>query len=214
MAGQLKKNGEEKQLNDNESQRSQEPILGNYEDDPHGLLAVLAIDVISSIARIGESDTMTHRRELVRSVAAALEGLHWNLRESVAANSFFLLRLTSIERAALEGETYQIGTKGDIRPQPAFIPLTTSTRMLFRIVKQMDEGFEMDLGGKGWAALKKTIEVRNRLVHPKGAGGVKVSDQEMNEAIEAFVWFSAKVIATVKRLKDLRLAGTPNPPAS
>ena len=68
--------------------------------------------------------------------------------------------------------------------------------------------FDCDFSHVGWANLKKAVEVRNRLVHPKTIDDLKVSDDELAMAQSALGWFLAMVILAlrenVSNLKDVR----------
>ena len=76
------------------------------------------------------------------------------------------LGLDHHEVAALLEEAYTVTERGEVLPQPRFIPLTSSMRMVVKIVTRLRPEFSLDFGHLGWSLLKRSVEVRNRIVHP------------------------------------------------
>ena len=75
-------------------------------DIPQTFTHVLVHDVLFAEQRVQESDTPTHRRELVRAVFAAIEGLHWRLKRDVATHRHVIPGgLTAHEQAAMAEES-------------------------------------------------------------------------------------------------------------
>ena len=159
---------------------------------------VLVGDVVAANKRLEQVDTPTHRRELIRTVFAAIEGLHWQLKQDVLRHAEVVTRLSPHEHAALMEETYSVDEKGAVRAQPRFLPLPTAIRLVVSIVKRYRPEYEVDFAHAGWANLRAAIDVRNRLVHPKALTELMVSDQEILQALSAFNWLLALVIEVLR----------------
>jgi hypothetical protein len=52
----------------------------------HSFTHLLVNDVVLAQQRVEKEDTPTHRRELVRATFAAIESLHWQLKQDVLAH--------------------------------------------------------------------------------------------------------------------------------
>lgn len=157
-------------------------------------------DVIAAQKRVKKSDTPTHRRELVRSVFAAIEGLHWQLKQDVLGHP--KANLSHFERAAMVEESYSVTERGDVISVPRFLPLTTAIRLVVNIVQRYRPMYKIDFNHVGWANLKVTVDVRNRLVHPKRLEDLVVSDTEIQKTNSAFAWVLALVIEILRETVD------------
>jgi hypothetical protein len=160
-------------------------------------------DVKAARDRLVEVDTQTHRRELIRSVFAAIEGLLWKLRQDVYRHAKSHPGLLSIhEQAALREETYRVSDNGRVRITPQFLPLATSIRLVLLIVQRYRTDYKVDLNNKGWSDLKAAIEIRNRLVHPKDIAGLNVSPVEVDQAMFGLGWFLETEIKLLQEHMD------------
>ena len=159
---------------------------------------VLVGDVVAANARLEADDTPIHRRDLIRTVFAAIEGLHWQLKRDVLRHAEVVTRLTVHEYAALAEESYSVDDKGTVRSQPRFLPLPTAIRLVVSIVQRYRPDYHLDFQHAGWSNLKAAIEVRNRLVHPKALEELAVSDREIGQALSAFNWLLALVIEVLR----------------
>ena len=93
--------------------------------------------------------------------------------------------------------------RGGVRPSPRFIPLVSSIRLVIEILKRYQTDDKVDLKHQGWANLRTTVKVRNRLVHPKRLGDLPISDQEVSQSISAFYWLLALVLEASHRTNSI-----------
>src|SRR5262249_28488275 len=142
---------------------------------------ILVHDVIAAETRMRENDNQTHRRELVRSVFAAIEGLHWQLKRDVLEHAAG--DLSPHEYAAMVEETYSVDDRGNVNIASRFLPLTTAIRLVVNVVKRYRPTYQLDFNHVGWANLKAAVEVRNRLVHPKTLEDLNVSEDEIKKTM-------------------------------
>ncbi len=151
----------------------------------------LTADVNSAWERVVNSANATYRREFIRSVSAAIEGLHWQLKDDLLKRSWY--RLSVHEQAAMLEESFSINDRGIVSVQPRFLPLSIAVRLVVQVIKRLRPTHELDFNNVGWSNLKSTIEVRNRIVHPKSMADLDVSEKEVEEAMNSFNWMLALV---------------------
>jgi hypothetical protein len=168
--------------------------------DQNSFTHVLINDVMVAIKRLHQDDNPTHRRELVRTVSASIEGLHWQLKNDLLESCRD--KLSIHEQAAMQEETYFVDARGKVQSQPRYLPLTNAIRLVIEVVKRIRPTFEIDLSHPGWAGLKQTIKVRNRLVHPKELEELAVTDAERNAAVRGFAWFLALAIEVLRQQNE------------
>lgn len=157
---------------------------------------MLVGDVERAHRRLFEEDSQSNRREYVRTVFAAIEGLHWRLRGHVLEASAHLI--SAHECAAMSQETYAVDDKGNVRVLPRYLSLPSSIRLLVKILKRYRPEYELDFTHVGWSGLKRAIEVRNRLVHPKTMEELTVSEEDLEHTARGFRWILALVIEVLE----------------
>jgi hypothetical protein len=160
---------------------------------------VLVYDVNAAQERVRDADSPTHRRDLVRSVFAAIEGLHWQLKQDVYQHAGRIPGgMTVHEQAAMLEEAYAVDDSGKIRAIPRFLPLTSKIRLVVSIVQRYRTNYKVDYSHRGWSNLRAAIKVRNRLVHPKKLADLNVRMTELRQTLSAFYWFLALVIEVLR----------------
>jgi hypothetical protein len=177
------------------------------EELPKTFTHTLIGDVITADARWRSSSTEAVKRDLIRAVFAAIEGLNWQLRRDLIATCKNHPTLGHHEVAALLEETYAVNERGEIVTQPRYIPLSSSIRMVVKIIGRIRPKYTLDFGHAGWSLLKTSIDVRHRIVHPKSLNDLGVSDNEVKDALRAFCWFLAYVIEVMREQHaDMKIA--------
>jgi hypothetical protein len=166
---------------------------------------ILVNDVVAAQKRVHDADNQTHRRDLVRSSFAAIEGLLWQLKQDVNAHAGRIPGgLSPHEQAAMLEETYAVDDQGNVRCIPRFLPLATNIRLVVSIVRRYRTRYNVDLTHAGWSNLKKAIDVRNRLVHPKKVRDLTVSAKELRQIASAFCWVLALNIEILQETLEFR----------
>lgn len=163
---------------------------------------VLIGDVVAVHERLKEADSQRHRRELIRTIFSAIEGLHWKLKRDVLWHADVVAKLSPHENAALMEETYSVDDRGVVRAQPRFLNLVAAIRLVVSIVQRYRPTYTVDFEHIGWANLKAAIAVRNRLVHPKSLSELTVADSEVTQAMSGFAWLLALVIEILSETND------------
>lgn len=164
---------------------------------------ILIGDVVAAKERLQINDSPTHRRELIRTIFAAIEGLHWRLKQDVLSRGSRSRLLSPHEHAALQEETYNVDERGGVRSSPRFIPLVSSIRLVIEIVKRYQTDYQVDLNHQGWTNLRATVKIRNRLVHPKRLEDLLISEQEVSQSLSAFYWLLALVLEATHKTNSV-----------
>ena len=164
------------------------------EDVRRGFIRTLLMDVSAAQERIAGENSEQHRRETVRTVFAALEGVSWVFREHVRTALEDFEALTPLEDAALREESYTVSSTGVIRTQLRYLPLSTSLRLAVRSLQKIAPEYTPDFTEAGWTLLLAAVETRNRLMHPKVSDDLDVTPRDVRTALMGFFWFLAQVI--------------------
>lgn len=167
-----------------------------------GFVHILIGDVDHALERVKYADTPTHRREAIRTVFAAVEGIVWVYREHVRETARDLGRITTLQDFAIQEKSYAIGERGDLVEQIRFVPITTMVRLVTKIAAEVSSGFAVDFSHVGWANLKTAITVRNRLTHPKSLADLSINQNELDTAKSGFFWLLALVIEGMAAMND------------
>lgn len=164
-------------------------------------------DVLAANKRLADSDTPSHRRDVVRTAFSAIEGLHWQLKRDVITHLSDVRLPTDFisihERAALLEETYSVNERGLVRTAPRFLPVDHALRLLINVVIRYRPVYEPSLEDIGWANLKAALVVRNRLTHPKSLGDLEVTDDDLRKTLSGFYWLLALVIEVLRIHTDM-----------
>ena len=136
----------------------------------------------------------------IRSLCAAIEA------------RLFIYRKVAEQMAALGGVEFEAAEKeilseerivvrnGMQTKQPKWLPIPDSVKESFRLfAKATGATITIDCGVSGYSALRKTFEVRNRLMHPKSPFDVAVKVQDIETAGQAIDWFNSTHADTIDK---------------
>lgn len=133
------------------------------------------------------------RRSTVRSVFAFIEAMTYRLKR-LALILPGAKAMTVAERAISEEEDYSLGSDGQARARPAKLQLISNLRFSFAIFSRIQAAtFTPDYSGRGWQALQRALLVRDRITHPKKVVDLEIADNEVKDAIEAYLWMHKQV---------------------
>lgn len=172
-------------------------------DEPSSLTHVLVADVSAAIARYEVRPSQASlRRDVIRTISAAMEGLHWQLKVDLLALDDQRRSLSAGERALLAEETYVLSDNGKVRTSARRTALPAAIRLVVRLVERQRPGYSVDFTHPGWNCLQRSVVVRHRVVHPKSLEDLQVADAEIEEAVRAFHWLLALVIEVLRELNN------------
>lgn len=129
-------------------------------------------------------------RVVIRSVMSVIEGTCFKLKEAT-------LLICTVRRKKLSPRDL-IKLKEKIRDKNGRIKnyyLKTEDNIRFTL-KKFYYAFDLDFevkDSKEWEKVRTTIQVRNRLTHPKKLIDLKVSIDEYSNAASAFQWFEQQM---------------------
>jgi hypothetical protein len=152
-------------------------------------LRILVEDVIISTERHDIDPTQANKRDLIRTIFAAIEGLSWSYREKVRSVANDIDPLSPIQKLALAEKTYSVDEQGKIQAQTRFISIPAMIRLTTRLVEQFCPALKVDFDVAGWADLKQAIKVRNRITHPKSLSDLDVSSADVAFSQSGLFWF-------------------------
>ncbi len=187
-------------------------------------IRTLVMDVLASLERERLQPSQQNRRELVRTIFAAIEGSVWEYRLHITGIARELGVLTNEQEFALSEVTFQVSDTGKIGKQARFIPLTSMFRLVTRIAKSLEPNFEVRFDTGGWERFRLATAIRNRVTHPKRQADLFIEAQDIAICLGALYWLfdvteaamtaANAVFAThVQELKDIMQALKDGDPA-
>ena len=156
-------------------------------------LGIVTYDVLVALERLERDDNQTSRRDFIRTLFAAVEGVVWQFRENIRGSAEDLAELSPQLTMALTETSYAVGENGKLIEQQRFIPLPTMIRLVTNVAKELVPALEVEINGKGWDDLKRTIVIRNRITHPKGISDLNISSDDTKIAWSGLMWLLAHV---------------------
>ncbi len=158
---------------------------------------VLIGDVVAAFEELESDDTPMRRRSAIRTAFSSVEGLM-----SVARKSLKVLPLTPAEIAIVQEVSYEVNERGTISERSRYIPFDRNLKATVQIVRRVRPDYSLDYDHPGWPALKRTLNVRHRLTHPKALEDLTISDEEIEDVHRGFLWFLAFVIEVMEETVD------------
>jgi len=169
-------------------------------------LGMLMRDVVASLERVAVDNGQASRRDLIRTLFAAIEGSVWTYREHVRSVANDLVELSPLTALAFAEQSYVVTENGKVVGQPRYISLVAMIRLTTNLAQTLSPGLKVNFGSPGWSNLKHTIEVRNRLTHPKRKADLAIEPGDVATAWAALNWLLGIVTdvmsATVKSQAD------------
>ncbi len=156
-------------------------------------LGIVTRDVLVAHKRLEHDESQTSRRDFIRTLFAAVEGIVWQFRENIRGAAEDLGELSPQLAMALTETSYSVGENGKLIEQQRFIPLPTMIRLVTNVAKELAPALEIEINGEGWGDLKRTIVIRNRVTHPKGISDLNISSDDTKAAWSGLFWLLSYV---------------------
>lgn len=180
---------------------SESEMRGRTIRDPHlaelmSLYHVLIRDYELCQGHLNDDDPAFWRRSLVRCVAAFAEGVgSFMRRHALAATPIHEVG----RRSLLAGQRYRVSEAGDVEVNQVRTPAVTNIFFSFRCYAQMfGSHTPLNKQDEGWAALKESFRIRDRVMHPKTISDLEISSAEVFTAQTAFCY----ILNSVTKLID------------
>jgi hypothetical protein len=142
-----------------------------------------------ALDRAAVDGTPPDRRNLLRTIISAAEGISWVCRSHVLSIAEELGETTPFMELAFSEASLFVNERGEIVEQPRYISTIAMIRLTARVATQLCPDSTVDLGTTGWRCLKNAFQTRNRITHPKSSSDLAISDEEMACAKVGFFWF-------------------------
>ena len=131
------------------------------------------------------------RRIAVRSFCALVEAATHEMKWfSLNFHSYLHAKLSEADIACLREESYELDDKG--RSVTKSLRLKTMSNFIFACKTNglvFCAAHDVDFKADGWRCVKETFKIRDRLMHPKLARGIDLTDDEAVLLEKAAKWF-------------------------
>ncbi|WP_122603950.1 hypothetical protein [Pseudomonas viridiflava] len=144
------------------------------------------------------------RRALIRAIFAFVEGMSYSQR--VALLHRYSYKLAPHVAMALKEKQIEITNGGKVRTKSIKSSLMSLVRLTIEQYVECYQGeLSLSCSGSGFEGLVSSVQVRDRLMHPRSEHDLFVKDDEILRAVRGWVWFS-QIYADmlVAEFEDLR----------
>ena len=129
------------------------------------------------------------RRALVRAVFSFVEGMAHFLRQMLVKDGVH--KLNPATRLALMERQIEVTGSGSVRTTRLRVGALVLLRLTIESYRHIFPTVRsVECSGDGFDALAATVNVRDRLMHPKAGADLDVTDKEIRQALTAFAWFN------------------------
>lgn len=154
-------------------------------------VGLLIEDVIAARQRLNAGLTQAARRDVVRASLAAIEGITWVAREHVRISLDHLDQLTAVADLAMQERSYTVSETGQLIERVAGLPLLITIRLVVAQAKIISPEIAVEFSRKGWSDLRRAIQIRNRITHPKPDNDLAISDSDLSVVESGLSWLVA-----------------------
>lgn len=160
------------------------------------LVAEFEDDARENYERLKTNDSELNRRNYVRSLFALYEIITSNLRETIAnriiEQSELSGKLDIHKLHSLMDESATINSSGKITKRYNQIPFGNMVKFVLKTY--CDEmGLCKNLFSEGWSDFKKSIEIRNRITHPKYDQEFRVTKDDLYVIEKGREWWNSSL---------------------
>jgi hypothetical protein len=129
----------------------------------------------------------SYARSLVRALFALVEGIMYAMKVDALMVAEKRWKPLTFAEAALVFEVRKdLNDRGEIVQRPANIPLERNLRFAFRLYAQVFEvGPTLDTNSDWWHALRRSMHVRDCLMHPRNLTDLEIGPKQIRDAVEA-----------------------------
>jgi hypothetical protein len=150
-------------------------------------------DVAAAGIALDQSDTPYHRRAYVRAVFAWLEGdiFQWRFLALYRHDNIKPTFSNEAELFLLREKRYSLDKRGKPKEYNEFLsPFAESMRFSFEMFTYaLEVSYQLDVGNHGWEALQWSVDIRNKITHPKNIGDLEITDSQLEQVRKAVVWY-------------------------
>lgn len=167
--------------------------------------AILMHDVIDGLRRAKQDQSQGVKRDLIRTMFAAIEGSVWGYREHVSSIAKSVDELTPTMAMAFSELTYFVTKTGELESQMRFIPLTSMIRFTTQIAQKISPDLQVDFGSTGWFEFQRGIAIRHRITHPKSITDLEITEDDVAVVTRSLFWL-LEIVQEVMEATNLQAA--------
>ena len=157
-------------------------------------LRVLVTDVQEVLQQAEDLNSVSARRNALRAIISATEGLCWIYRTHVLSVAKDLKAATAQLELAFSETIISVNNQGQMIEQQRYISTLAMIRFATRTAESLCPGLNVDFGDAGSLKLREAMKMRNRITHPKHADDLAVSAYDVAQAKLGFDWFLSTVV--------------------
>lgn len=163
-------------------------------DELKRMYALLDEDVKQAREATLRNPSEFNKRTLVRTCAALVEGLAYQMRQVTLETLRNTSLLTSGDIAILRDNRYQLTVKGDVEERDNFQPTLSMLLFTLRVyAKNHGAVFIPNTSDNGWHCLRKAFQLRDRLMHPKSIQDLSITDDAGAEFTAGTKWWDDSI---------------------
>jgi hypothetical protein len=140
---------------------------------------------------LSQADSQFWRRMYIRSIFAYIEASVFILKQDALYDGGkHGIQFSDAERLLLQDQSAEINDIGGVKIQKAKISFLKNLRFAFKTyARTAGDVTALKVDSIGWAAIRESLKVRDRLMHPKQVEDLLVTDQELRAVSVGYVWF-------------------------
>ena len=140
-------------------------------------------------------DEQFRRRTLTRTLFAVIEGTIFALKHLLLEeHRVGILDLSTAECVVLAEESYRVDQSGKLKKSVRYLNLKGNVKFtlsMYALARGAPLGFTVPLAeDPRWQSFCNAIDIRNRLMHPKSAEDLIMSDSEWEDVQASEEWFT------------------------
>ncbi len=155
------------------------------------LEGLYAADINFIVNHLGDDENGYWARSLIKTVVSFYEAQVFTLKnELIEFCEENDIRISPDVLMFLKNLKYEIKDNGNIKEKYFQTTLKAEIKFIFNQICNL-QNFKLKFGYDDvrWSQLLNTIEVRNRLTHPKALNEQVVTEKEIKDCVESLVWF-------------------------
>jgi hypothetical protein len=171
------------------------------------LYLILKSDVDQCKEKLSDEYTGVWDRVYTKAIFSMVEGISFRIRQYIVSAvdaGIYSLDATSVN--FLSESTYKIDSSGKIKEKDEYLVFFPGFKFTFKSFGKclgMESFVETAFGDIGFNNFKKSVEIRNRLTHPKRTQEMRVSGTELSLIQNSEEWFHALVMPLIKKAFEI-----------
>jgi hypothetical protein len=177
------------------------------------LINQLTNDLKLCADRLMVEDTQFMRRTLFRTAFSMFEALNsYIARKAIEAHMAHAASRRKVDITAiilLSGREYKIAENGKVRSSWARHPFLNFTAFLLKTFAKAAGVRKHYLAGAGWRDFRASVNVRNRITHPKTKRDLIISNAETAALLRGAAWYGGSLYDIAKTSKIISIPAIP-----